>query len=66
VANLEAPAIQLDLLESRSGQRAGLDAQLDRLRQRFGPTAISRGTPVQHHQRDFRRDDIDSVSSGDA
>src|SRR5207245_57621 len=29
VANPEAPAIQLDLLEARSGPRSGLDAQLD-------------------------------------
>ncbi|HYS03495.1 MAG TPA: DNA polymerase IV [Candidatus Eisenbacteria bacterium] len=65
VANLEVPAIQLDLLESRSGPRSGLDAQLDRLRQRFGPTAISRGAAVQHQQKDFRRDDIDAISSGD-
>jgi DNA polymerase-4 len=62
VANLETPAIQLDLLEARGNARSGLDAQLDKLRQRFGPTAISRGTAVQHHQKDFRRDDIDAVS----
>lgn len=65
VANLEPGAIQLDLLQSRAGARSGLDAQLDRLRQRFGPQAISRGTVVQHPQKDFRRDDIDAVSSDD-
>lgn len=66
VANLESQAVQLDLLEARSGARSGLDAQLDRLRQRFGPNAISRGTPIEHHQKDFRRDDIDAIASDDA
>lgn len=65
VANLQASAVQLDLLESRSGARAGLDAELDKLRHRFGPTAISRGTTVEHPQRDFRRDDIDAIASED-
>lgn len=66
VANLESQAVQLDLLEARSGARSGLDAQLDRLRRRFGPNAISRGTPIEHHQKDFRRDDIDAIASDDA
>jgi DNA polymerase-4 len=66
VANLESRAVQLDLLEARSGARSGLDAQLDQLRQRFGPNAISRGTPVEHHQNDVRRDDIDAITPNEA
>jgi len=65
VANLQASVVQLDLLESRAGARASLDAELDRLRRRFGPAAISRGTPVEHQQKDFRRDDLDAIASDD-
>ena len=37
-------------------------ARLDQLRQRFGPRAVLRGRPVSVEQKDFRRDDLDSVT----
>lgn len=65
VSNLEAGATQLDLLEDRDRRRAGLDQQLDRLRDRFGERAIARGAVFDRpHQKDVRRDDLDSLYGG--
>jgi len=38
-----------------------LDAQLDELRGRFGDHVISRGSAAPSHQKDGRRDDLDSL-----
>jgi len=65
VSNLEAGATQLNLLESRGGQRAGLDRKLDQLRDRFGERIIVRGMATQRpRQKDVRRDDLDSLRDG--
>lgn len=65
LSNLEAGATQLNLLESRGQQRAGLDEQLDRLRDRFGERAIVRGMAGDRpRQKDVRRDDLDSLRGG--
>lgn len=63
VSNLETGATQLNLLERRGPERAGLDQQLDQLRERFGERAIVRGMAGQRpRQKDVRRDDLDSLS----
>jgi len=61
VSNLEAGATQLSLLETRSPRLAMLDAQLDELRGRFGDHVISRGSAAPSHQKDVRRDDLDTL-----
>lgn len=61
VSNLEAGATQLSLLETRPSSRARLDAQLDTLRARFGDRVIARGMAPRPHQKDVRRDDLDSL-----
>jgi DNA polymerase IV len=64
VSNLEARATQLSLLESRASRRALLDEQLDTIRARFGERAIGRGMAARPEQKDFRRDDLDSLTRG--
>ncbi len=64
VSNLEARAVQLSLLESRTAERAALNDRLDALRERYGEHAIFRGTSSRPHQKDFRRDDLDHLASG--
>src|SRR3989440_842735 len=61
VSNLEAGATQLSLLEIRAPRLAILDAQLDELRVRFGDHVISRGSAAPSHQKDVRRDDLDTL-----
>ncbi len=63
VSKLEARAMQLSLLESRTAERAALDDRLDALRERYGEHAIFRGTSSRPHQKDFRRDDIDHLAA---
>lgn len=63
VSKLEARAVQLSLLESRTAERAALDDRLDALRERYGEHAIFRGTSSRPHQKDFRRDDIDHLAA---
>jgi DNA polymerase IV len=60
-ANLSEATQDMLFDEDRSRRRA-LDGALDQLRQRFGPAAVLRGRPVSTEQRDFRRDDLDSVT----
>jgi DNA polymerase-4 len=55
-------ATQDSLFDEDRSRRRALDTALDQLRQRFGPAAVLRGRPVPAEQRDFRRDDIDSVT----
>ncbi|MDQ6709701.1 MAG: DNA polymerase IV [Candidatus Dormibacteraeota bacterium] len=66
VSNLEAGATQLNLLETHGSRKALLDAQLDSLRARFGERAIARGMVARPHQKDVRRDDLDSLRGGHA
>ncbi len=66
VSNLEACATQLNLLETHASRKALLDAQLDSLRARFGDRAIARGMAARPHQKDVRRDDLDSLRGGPA
>ena len=61
-ANL-SEATQDSLFDEDRSRRRALDGALDQLRQRFGPAAILRGRPVSTEQRDFRRDDLDNVTS---
>lgn len=61
VSNLEARAAQLSLLEDRSSRRAQLDEQLDGLRERYGDQVIMRGMAARPHQKDVRRDDLDTL-----
>ena len=61
VSNLEPCATQLELLEARSSRRALLDERLDDLRQRYGHHVIARGAAVKLHQKDVRRDDLDTL-----
>jgi DNA polymerase-4 len=56
-------ATQDSLFDADRSRRRALDGALDQLRQRFGPAAVRRGRPVAAEQRDFRRDDLDSVTS---
>ena len=55
-------ATQDSLFDEDRRRRRALDGALDQLRQRFGPAAVLRGRPVSTEQKDFRRDDIDSVT----
>jgi DNA polymerase-4 len=55
-------ATQDGLFDQDRVRRRALDGAMDQLRQRFGPQAVLRGQPTPGEQRDFRRDDIDSVS----
>jgi DNA polymerase-4 len=59
-ANLTEAAQDSLFDEDRSRSRA-LDGALDQLRQRFGPNAVRRGRPLSTEQKDFRREDLDSV-----
>lgn len=61
VSNLEAQAAQLSLLEDRSSRRGQLDERLDGLRERYGDHVIARGMAVRPHQKDVRRDDLDTL-----
>ncbi|HEX3629104.1 MAG TPA: DNA polymerase IV [Candidatus Dormibacteraeota bacterium] len=61
VSNLEASSSQLNLLEDRSARRVQLDQQLDQLRDRYGDHVIARGVTVRPHQKDVRRDDLDTL-----
>jgi DNA polymerase-4 len=61
-ANL-SEATQDSLFDEDRSRRRALDGALDQLRQRFGPTAVLRGRLAPTEQRDFRRDDIDVVTS---
>jgi DNA polymerase-4 len=61
VSNLEARATQLNLLEERASRRVRLDGELDALRERYGDHVIARGMAARQHQKDFRRDDLDSL-----
>ena len=65
VSNLESGAAQLNLLEERPAQRVSLDEQLDELRERYGDHVIARGMAVRPHQKDMRRDDLDTLRSAD-
>jgi hypothetical protein len=58
---LEAQAAQLSLLEDRSSRRGQLDERLDGLRERYGDHVIARGMAVRPHQKDVRRDDLDTL-----
>jgi len=51
------------LFDAERSRRRALDGALDRLRQRFGPQAVLRGGAIPSEQRDFRRDDLDSVAT---
>src|SRR5439155_8956169 len=59
-AGLAEISEELPLDSSRARQRT-LDQSLDRLRRRFGATAISRGTVSPVRQLDWRRDDVDAA-----
>ena len=59
-ANL-CEATQDSLFDADRSRHRALDSALDQLRQRFGPTAVLRGRTAPTAQRDFRRDDIDTV-----
>lgn len=61
VSNLEPRATQLNLLEDRSARRVRLDGQLDELRERYGDHVIARGMAARPHQKDVRRDDLDTL-----
>jgi len=61
VSNLEPRATQLSLLETRSSRLAMLDEQLDELRGRYGDHVIARGAAPRPHQKDMRRDDLDTL-----
>ena len=61
VSNLEPSATQLNLLEDRAARRVRLDGELDELRERFGDHVIARGMAVRPHQKDLRRDDLDTL-----
>jgi DNA polymerase-4 len=66
VSNLEASAAQLNLLEDRSSRRVQLDEQLDGLRERYGDHVIARGMAARPHQKDVRRDDLDTLRGPEA
>ena len=66
VSNLEARATQLNLLEDRPSRRVRLDSRLDELRERYGDHVIARGMAVRPHQKDVRRDDLDTLRGQDA
>jgi DNA polymerase-4 len=61
VSNLEASATQLNLLEDRSARKVRLDSRLDELRERYGDHVIARGMAERPHQKDVRRDDLDTL-----
>ena len=61
VSNLEPCATQLSLLETRSSRLANLDERLDDLRARYGDHVIARGAAGPAHQKDVRRDDLDTL-----
>jgi DNA polymerase IV len=61
VSNLEPSSAQLNLLEDRSARRVQLDQQLDELRERYGDHVIARGMAARPHQKDVRRDDLDTL-----
>lgn len=65
VSNLESSSTQLSLLEDRSARRVELDSKLDGLRERYGDHVIARGMAVKPHQKDVRRDDLDSLRGSD-
>jgi len=58
-------ATQDGLFDHDRVRRRALDGAMDQLRQRFGPRAVLRGQPTPGEQRDFRRDDLDSVTATD-
>jgi DNA polymerase-4 len=55
-------ATQDGLFDQDRGRRRSLDSAMDQLRRRFGPQAVHRGQIVTGEQRDFRRDDLDTVT----
>jgi DNA polymerase-4 len=57
-----AEATQDGLFDQDRSRRRSLDSAMDQLRRRFGPQAVQRGQPVTGEQRDFRRDDLDTVT----
>jgi DNA polymerase-4 len=50
------------LFDQDRSRRRSLDSAMDQLRRRFGPQAVHRGQPVAGEQRDFRREDLDTVT----
>jgi len=60
-ADVVAGAPHFACPEARPPSRARLDAQLDTLRARFGDRVIARGMAPRPHQKDVRRDDLDSL-----
>ncbi|MHB8507824.1 MAG: DNA polymerase IV [Candidatus Dormibacteria bacterium] len=57
---------QASLLEvGGQARERTLDATIDGLRDRFGPSALVRGGSTSREQRDYRRDDLDSLIPGD-
>jgi DNA polymerase-4 len=57
---------QGELFDPDRSRHHALDAAMDRLRERFGPTAVVRGQVAAGRQLDFRRDDVDAASGGGA
>jgi DNA polymerase-4 len=55
-------ATQDGLFDQDRGRRRSLDSAMDQLRRRFGPQSVHRGQIVIGEQRDFRRDDLDTVT----
>jgi DNA polymerase-4 len=58
-------ATQDSLFDQERSRRRSLDSAMDQLRRRFGPAAVRRGQLAAPDQRDFRRDDLDTVSGED-
>jgi DNA polymerase-4 len=50
------------LFDQERSRRRSLDIAMDQLRRRFGPQAVHRGQQAPGEQRDFRRDDLDTVT----
>jgi DNA polymerase-4 len=50
------------LFDQERSRRRSLDIAMDQLRRRFGPQAVHRGQQGSGEQRDFRRDDLDTVT----